>query len=444
MKNLQKIAIAMTLGILWTSVATGQASFKPVGVVGTDPNTLTAINSFGEVVVNVVTPNSSDLQLWNQLNGTQDLGLGGATGVAINSSGEVAGAGVENGTQVTQGFVYVPGSGERWLGSLGGSLSAATGVNDAGDVVGFSYTSSYYQHAFLWTSSGGMQDLTPAVTTVQGATATGINSSNQVVGYYFPEGSASAVGFLWTQAGGLQNIGSSGTLAFGINNAGTVVGQFTASGGANHAFLWTQSGGMRDLGTLGGAQSTALAVNNLGWVVGTSMSSLGDSLLHGFLWTPSGGMQDFTTIAGLASGYQPYSVDVNDAGVIVLTAGAGAKVLIPIMTVNLTSSPNPSVVGSPVTFTATVSCLAGAPPNGETVDFIMGGNVIGTGTLSNGVAQFTTSSLKAGSRVITAEYVGDTNYLLAKSATLTQVVNSAAKKQKALAPVQGLVGRATM
>jgi probable HAF family extracellular repeat protein len=428
-EKLWKIAVSAVLAASALSLATAQ-DFKPVAVAGVSPNTSTALNNSGEVVVNVVTPSSSDLQLWNQLNGTIDLQLAGVTGVAINSAGDVVGAGVESGSQATQAFFYSPSGGEQWMGSLGGGLSAAMGLNDSADVVGFSYTSSFQQHAFLWTSSGGMQDLTPDVTTVEGATATGINSSNEVVGYYFPVEGGNAVGFTWTQVGGMQNLGSDGTIALGINNAGSVVGQFTLPNGAKHAFLWTQSGGMQDLGTLGGAQSTALAINNLGWVVGTSMSSLGDSLLHGFLWTPSGGMQDFTTIAGIASGYQPYSVGVNDAGVIALTAGSGGKVLIPKMTVTLTSSPNPSVAGKPVTFTATVSCLAGSPPNGETVDFIMGGNVIGSGTLSNGVAQFTTSSLAAGSRKIAAEYVGDTNYLATKSATLTQVVNPSATKQK--------------
>ena len=59
------------------------------------------------------------------------------------------------------------------LGTLGGALSAASGVNASQAVVGFAYTSSNLQHAFYWTQSGGMLDLTPTITNVAGATAMG-------------------------------------------------------------------------------------------------------------------------------------------------------------------------------------------------------------------------------------------------------------------------------
>jgi uncharacterized membrane protein len=37
------------------------------------------------------------------------------------------------------------------LGTLGGNVSAATGINDLGQVVGMSDTASGYGHAVLWT-----------------------------------------------------------------------------------------------------------------------------------------------------------------------------------------------------------------------------------------------------------------------------------------------------
>ncbi len=71
-----------------------------------------------------------------------------------------------------------------------------------------------------------------------------------------------------------------------------------------------------------------------------------------------------------------------------------------------------------------MSKIAQPPPNGETVSFQNAQNVVlGTGTISGGVAQFTTSSLTEGTHYVTAVYDGDVNYASAKSAAVTQVVN---------------------
>lgn len=88
----------------------------------------------------------------------------------------------------------------------------------------------------------------------------------------------------------------------------------------------------------------------------------------------------------------------------------------------LSSSANPAIVGSAITFTAAIS------PSTATgsVQFSSGGSVIGTGTVANGSASFTTSSLAQGSYAITASYGGDNNDNSSTSATLTQVVNPAA------------------
>ena len=78
-------------------------------------------------------------------------------------------------------------------------------------------------------------------------------------------------------------------------------------------------------------------------------------------------------------------------------------------TTTLTSSQNPSVFGQAVTFTATVSGSGGTPTG--TVTFLDGGTSIGTGTLSGGVATFTTSSLAvSNNHVITASYGGNSTF----------------------------------
>jgi hypothetical protein len=77
--------------------------------------------------------------------------------------------------------------------------------------------------------------------------------------------------------------------------------------------------------------------------------------------------------------------------------------------IQLTSLPNPSAYGEPVTFTAVVSSDADVP-DGETVTFVKGTEVLGTGTLRGGSASFTTSALDFGDHSIAAVYGGDSNF----------------------------------
>ena len=89
-------------------------------------------------------------------------------------------------------------------------------------------------------------------------------------------------------------------------------------------------------------------------------------------------------------------------------------------TTTVDSNNNPSTYGQSVTFTATV-----APPGATgTVTFKDGGtDISGAISVASGQAQFSTSSLSAGSHSITAHYSGDGTYLPSTSSSLAQVVN---------------------
>jgi probable HAF family extracellular repeat protein len=402
--------------------AFAQAVFNIVTVPGASPDALIAINNAGQVLIN----GGTQVSVWGRIEGTQNMVMSGANsrGVAINNTGEVAGAADPSQASLLQGFVWHAAGGSQWLGSLGSGYSIATGLNDTGSVVGLSFTANNQQHAFLWQAESGMHDLTPGVTTAGGATAMAINSTGEVVGYFFPNGSVNTLGFVWTTAAGLQDLGPAGTLALGIDDAGNVIGQMPVASGYRHAFSWTQVAGLEDLGTLGGGESSATSINRLGWILGTSQTTAKNGLQHGFLWTAAGGMKDLNSMAPFASkNQQTYSLQANDQGVIAISTNKGGFLLSPKMKVKIASSLDPSLAGQAVTFTATVASFIGGPPDGETVQFTNNGAPLGTAAVKGGVAQLTISNLTLGRHKIVATYVGDENYLPAVSLLVNQVVN---------------------
>ncbi|MFP5228915.1 MAG: Ig-like domain repeat protein, partial [Acidobacteriota bacterium] len=95
----------------------------------------------------------------------------------------------------------------------------------------------------------------------------------------------------------------------------------------------------------------------------------------------------------------------------------------------LTSSLNPAIHGTPVTFTAVVTATGTMAPTGP-VTFYDGTVQIGTGTLAasgttSAVATFQTSALAAGTHAITASYGGDANDFKSTSAAVSETVNIA-------------------
>ncbi|MFB6615401.1 FG-GAP-like repeat-containing protein [Streptomyces sp. NPDC085524] len=104
----------------------------------------------------------------------------------------------------------------------------------------------------------------------------------------------------------------------------------------------------------------------------------------------------------------------NDVSVLLQVRAASTTLLV--------SSPNPSVVGQTVTFTATVSGDQGTPTG--TVTFKDGATTLGTDSLDGtGTATFPTNALSVGTHSITAEYGGDTTYEPSTSNTVLQVVS---------------------
>jgi len=76
----------------------------------------------------------------------------------------------------------------------------------------------------------------------------------------------------------------------------------------------------------------------------------------------------------------------------------------------ISSSPNPSVGGERVTFKAIVTSGDGSPRDGGRVLFMHGTEILGSGTLHDGVARFETTKLAYGRYEINAVYAGDADF----------------------------------
>ena len=131
-----------------------------------------------------------------------DAQAGSASG--INASGHIAGDQrfTVFPTETFRAFLNANGS-NRLLGVLPGFVSSfGRGLNNNGVVVGDLRTDLGNNHAFVWDAANGMRDLTPA----GGGFATGVNDAGQVVGYIFNGTGVNA--FRWSAANGLTTIGA--------------------------------------------------------------------------------------------------------------------------------------------------------------------------------------------------------------------------------------------
>lgn len=228
----------------------------------------------------------------------------------ININGEVVLTGPFDPVSQTQPVIlWKIGSGGTVTGTLSGhNYSAVGGINDSGQVVGFSgNTQSSTISAFLW-ENGTMSAL------LEDAYASDINNMGQVVGSHFED--EITLGFLW-ENGGLEYLdpieGHINSYANGINDEGQVAGysvDYESEWQINLAVLW-QNGGIISLGTLGGDNSEAFAINNSSQVVGTSQPS-GSSFFHAFIWE-SGAMTDLGTLGFSTS----VATGINDSGQVV-------------------------------------------------------------------------------------------------------------------------------
>jgi probable HAF family extracellular repeat protein len=201
-----------------------------------------------------------------------------ASAQALNGAGLVVGyAGNSPTSGLPRAAVTWQGGALAALPSLGGTRSTALGVSDAGLIVGWSRDAAERTRAAVW-EAGAVR----ALDAIHGLPAWAlsfawdVNTARQVVGV--GDGPNGGRGFLLQLDScaltALPTLGGSRSDAYGINEAGDVVGRARNAAEQTRAVLW-RGGAVTDLGTLGGTTAQAWDINDRGEIAGWSTDASG-------------------------------------------------------------------------------------------------------------------------------------------------------------------------
>lgn len=202
------------------------------------------------------------------------------------------------------------------LGTLGGGESAAHGLNDLNQVVGWSNAVNGEMHAFVWTG-GVMTDLGTLGGTTSMAWA--INNAGVIVGESLPTGQTGSANFRAfihenQRMTPLATLGGTWSAAYDINESGVIAGLSYNALQREQAVTWT-GGAITNIAQAGGAtdqRTRAYGLNDAGAVVGWGYTPLAGPS-NAFRY--SGG--DWLQIGGFGQFQHAEAYDIGDSGIVV-------------------------------------------------------------------------------------------------------------------------------
>ena len=205
----------------------------------------------------------------------------------INLAGQIVGE--MNVSGIRRGFRWENGV-VTDLGGFGGGPSAAWGINSTGVIVGIGRaTPQGVFRAVVW-RMGVITELPMLPGGTSHAFAHEINDDGVIVGSS-PVASGEWHAVRWVPASGepsgyrIEDLGYPNSIARDINNNGAIVGHYHVHNGVERAFYWHPTRGKMDLPALSGnAYRLAFGINDAGEVVGHGVKN-GSSAEHGIVWT---------------------------------------------------------------------------------------------------------------------------------------------------------------
>jgi probable HAF family extracellular repeat protein len=200
----------------------------------------------------------------------------------INDTGQIVGDYESFQAVFTTGFMYQNGT-FTTINFPGANYTVATGINNAGEVVGYYADGFTKVHGFTYDNG--------TFTTIDspnglGTWISGINSKGQIVGYY--SDALSVFHGLVYDHGTFTTLDDpdagvlGSTRLFGINDAGQIVGQASSPINGAQGFVYGDGQFSMLVDASNGISPTPAAINSSGEIAGTAVVN---GLSYGFVYT---------------------------------------------------------------------------------------------------------------------------------------------------------------